>query len=59
MSKFWHKTVAKPHIPLNLNQGADFKSSIFLDIILIQCVTIEFRQGPVYEVNLQFLRCLD
>ena len=25
----------------------------------VQCVTIEFQQGPVYVVNLQFLRCLD
>ena len=25
----------------------------------VQCVTIEFWQGPVYVVNLQFLRCLD
>ena len=25
----------------------------------LQCVTIEFRQGPVYVVNSQFSRCPD
>ena len=37
-------------------------SESIVDILInitLQCVTIEFRQGPVYVVNSQFSRCPD
>ena len=37
----------------NLEYTDEFPESI------LQCVKVEFRQGPVYTVNLQFSRCLE
>ena len=45
-----------------MGRGIDFKVKFaikFYAITCIQCVTIEFRQDPVYVVNSLFSRCSD
>ena len=41
--------------------SSDGVMNVMMDVQVnhIQCVTTEFRQGPVYVVNFQFSRCLD